>query len=154
MKLMLIIGLAARSMRAVKFGVVGASGVGVNTAVFWLLTSRLHVHYLFASVIAAEIALCSNYILNNNWTFADRRSHFISLSGLGRYHAVSLGGILINLGVLQVLAGPLRIYPVVANLAGIAVAMAWNFSLSLYWTWRPLPSVVSALGLNDGQDAA
>lgn len=129
-------GLPRLARRFGKFGVVGLSGVGVNMAVFWLLFTRLHLHYLPSAALAIETAMCTNYLLNNNWTFADRRRHVFSVSGLARYHAVSFGGMLINLATLQVLAGWLGVAPMLANLAGIAVATGWNFSLNLFWTWR------------------
>ena len=129
-----------------KFGLVGASGVAVNMSVFWALTSLLRAHYLLAGPIAIEVALCSNYLLNNNWTFADRRSGFVSGRGLARYHVVSLGGMLINLGVLQLLVSAGGLSPLLANLCGIGLATAWNFTWNLRWTWRlrGVPAVVGA----------
>ncbi len=80
--------------------------------------------------------MCSNYLLNNNWTFADRRTSRLSLTGLARYHIVSYGGMVVNLAALQLLAGFLAVSPLLANLAGIAAASAWNFYLHLRWTWH------------------
>jgi dolichol-phosphate mannosyltransferase len=127
-----------------KFGIVGASGVVVNTAVLWLLTHRLGVYYLVASPVAIEIAMCCNYLLNNNWTFLDRRAGFVSWSGLVRYHAVSLGGMLINVGILHALVTWTDSPVVFANLIGIGVATIWNFILSVGWTFRPAAVVRAA----------
>jgi dolichol-phosphate mannosyltransferase len=127
-----------------KFGIVGATGVAANTAVLWLLTHGLALHYLVASPIAIEIALCSNYLLNNNWTFLDRRAGFVNRNGLARYHAVSLGGMAINIAILHALVTWLGLPVIVANLAGIGIATLWNFSLSVSWTWRPAPLVRAA----------
>ncbi len=129
-------GTAILIRRFLKFCIVGASGIAVNTSVFWLLISRFQLHYLLASPVAAEVAICSNYLLNNNWTFVDRRTRFVSLPGLAQYHAVSLGGIAVNLIVLHILAGSMGVHPMIANLAGIALATGWNFALNLLWTWR------------------
>jgi dolichol-phosphate mannosyltransferase len=122
--------------RFAKFGLVGITGAAANMGLFWLLSSVLHLHYLFAGAIAIEIALCSNYILNSSWTFADRRSRLVHLPEVLRYHTVSFGGMLINLAVLHLLAGLAGIRPAVANAAGIVLAAGWNFSLHLSWTWR------------------
>lgn len=127
----------AFAQRVGRYGLVGASGVGVNMGVFWLLNTQLHAHYLVAGPIAIQVALLSNYLLNNNWTFADRRHGLLSPSSFLRYQVVSLGGLAINLLVLHVLAGSVAVPAVVANLAGIGVATAWNFVLSLGWTWAP-----------------
>ena len=120
----------------VKFGIVGSSGALINMGVFWVLTSPLHVYYLIAAACAIELALCSNYLLNHNWTFADRSAGMADKKQFAQYHAVSLGGMLINLITLQVLAGFMGLPPLVANLCGIAAGMAWNFSMNVQWTWR------------------
>jgi len=123
-------------IRVTKFGMVGVSGVTLNLLIFSLLTSVLHMHYLIAGFLGIELALCSNYLLNNAWTFADRGTRRPSWVGLGRYHIVATGGTLINLGVLHVLAGQLGLPPLIAFAVAIPSATVWNFALSLGWTWR------------------
>jgi dolichol-phosphate mannosyltransferase len=131
--------------RFAKFALVGGTGVGVNMGVFWLLTSVLRVHYLVAGPIAIETAICSNFLLNNSWTFADRQSRRVEFTTFGRYQLVTLGGMLINLGVLQLLTGVLRQPPMLGNLVGIMAGTSWNFALSSLWAWavpgRRLPRV-------------
>lgn len=129
-----------------KFGLVGASGVIVNLGIFTVLTVSFSLHYLVAGAIGIETALCTNYLLNNNWTFADRRTGFATMAGLARHHAVSVGGVLINVAVLHTLVGTFGVLPVLANLAGIVTATGWNFCLSLGWTWRR-PSATPARAL-------
>lgn len=138
--------------RLSKFSAIGLSGVWINMAVFSILVTQLHFHYLLASAAAVETALTSNYLLNNNWTFADRRAGFLSLAGLARYHTVALGGMLINLAVLQALVGGLGVQAMLANLAGIGVGTGWNFALNMLWTWRrPLqPAAVEAQSRREG----
>src|SRR5690349_7526946 len=94
--------------RFAKFALVGGTGVGVNMGLFWLLTSVLGMHYLVAGPIAIETAICSNFLLNNCWTFADRQAQRLEFRTFGRYQLVTLGGMLINVGVLQLLTGVLR----------------------------------------------
>jgi dolichol-phosphate mannosyltransferase len=129
-----VLPVPALARRFGKFGIIGTTGVGVNTIIFWVLTSRFGVPPLLASATAIEVALCSNYILNSSWTFADRRSQFAA--GLAQYHVVSFGGMLINLAVLHALVSLSGVEPLIANLAGIAAAVGWNFSVNLRWTWR------------------
>ena len=122
--------------RMIKFGTVGVSGTCIDEGIFLLLTTAFGVFYLLASAVSAEVAICSNYLLNNNWTFADRRTGFISASGLGRYHLVSFGGIGIKLAIAWLLVSHLAINPKLANLGGISLAMIWNYILNICWTWR------------------
>ena len=57
--------------RVLKFGVVGVSGVGVNTFFLWFFTEIAEIHYLVSSPLAVELAVISNFLLNNAWTFRD-----------------------------------------------------------------------------------
>jgi len=134
-------------IRIMRFGMVGASGACLNLILFSLLTLVFHVHYLIAGAVAIELPLCSNYLLNNAWTFADRSSGRATWRGLARYHAVAAGGTLINLGILHLSAGRLGMAPVAGNAVGMATAAAWNFALSIGWTWRRPRIGASAVGL-------
>lgn len=122
--------------RLAKYGVVGLSGIGVITGLFWVLHTRLDLHYLLAGAVASEVAICTNYLLNNNWTFRDRRTRFMTWAGLARYHAVSVTGTAINLALLAALAGALAVEPQVANFAGVIASITWSFCFNFLWTWR------------------
>jgi dolichol-phosphate mannosyltransferase len=125
------------SPRFARFGLVGATGTVLNLSLFWCLTASLPVQPLIAATLSFELALCSNFLLNHNWTFRDRRSGQSSLlTGMARYQIVSIGGLLINLLVLHTLSTELGVVPLLANAIGIGLATFWNFWLSLLWTWR------------------
>ena len=49
----------------IKFCVVGASGVLVNPGIYILLSKTLKVPLEFASPVAIEISIMSNFMLNN-----------------------------------------------------------------------------------------
>jgi putative flippase GtrA len=119
-----------------KFALVGASGSAFNVALFWLLTEQLQLHYLVASALSFELAMFSNYLLNNNWTFADRKPGVFSLRGLLSYQVVALGSLGVTLVVVHVLVDVGGFYPAAANLIGIVCASAWNFCFNCLWTWR------------------
>jgi putative flippase GtrA len=127
-------GLSVR--RLGQYGIVGVSGLALVTLLFWLLHDQAGLHYLAAGIVANEAAVCSNYLLNNNWTFSDRRARFICLAGLARYHAVSFSGILLHAGALLVIAGLLSVRPLIANLIAVALAAAWSLLWNMLWTWR------------------
>jgi putative flippase GtrA len=134
----------------VRFAAVGASGVGVNLAALWLLAGVLHLHEVAASALAVEISILSNFALNDAFTFRDRvlRAGTGRLERLARYNLVSLVGLGVQLGTfvaLRTLAvrafalpalGPWRY---AAQLAGIALALGWNFAGNLHFTWRRAP---------------
>src|SRR5262245_36870495 len=53
------------------FALVGGVGTVINTALLFLLTTYAGFHYLFAAMLATEVAIISNFIGNNLFTFND-----------------------------------------------------------------------------------
>jgi dolichol-phosphate mannosyltransferase len=47
-----------------------------------------------------------------------------------------MGGLLVNVVVLFFLSDIAGVYYLVANLAGILVAFAWNYGVNRHYTWR------------------
>jgi len=133
-----LMGNAYNPVRFLRFALVGASGVMVNTVLLWLLTDIAGLYYLLSAAIATEAAIISNFIWNDIYTFADRRSKGTAsfIGRLLRFNLVSLGGLAINLAVLWFFTSIVGVYYLMANLIGIAVAMLWNFLVNLRWTWR------------------
>lgn len=118
--------------RFVKFGLVGGSGVVVNTAALFALTEWARVGLSIASPIAVEFAIINNFYWNNVWTF---RARGIDAGRLVKFNLVSLVGMAITTGVLLFLVGNFGIHYLIANLFGIGVAMVWNFLVNFFWTW-------------------
>jgi len=124
--------------RFTKFCLVGLSGVGVNMGLLWLLTEFGGLDYRLASPISIEMAIISNFTLNDYFTFPDRRTRGEKsfLMRLAKFNLVSLAGLGINLAVLWLLTETLGIYYLLSNLCGIALATVWNYLVNSLWTWR------------------
>jgi len=128
--------------RFIKFCLVGSSGVLVNMGLLWLFTEHVGLFYLVSAAIAIETSIINNFILNDIWTFRDRRAPGMAarLVRLLKFNLVSAVGIGINVGVLWTCTEVLGIYYLLSNLCGIAAAMLWNFIINLSWTWRRIAS--------------
>lgn len=124
--------------RFLKFCLVGASGVIVNEGLLWILKQFAGLPLTVSSGISIEISIISNFVLNNFFTFPDRRAPGtrLFLRRLGKFNAVSLVGLGINIGVLLLLTNIFNLYYLLSNLAGIAIAMLWNYLVNLGWTWK------------------
>ncbi len=120
-----------------KFLLVGASGVLVNMAVFWLMFYPLGVPYMLAGVAAGLISTFTNFILNNAFTWADRRVGGLSVfvRRLGRYYVATWLGYLVYLALLWLFAR-LGFAPMLANLLAVGVAGMMNFVVHNLWTWK------------------
>jgi len=118
--------------RAARFCLVGGTGIVINTAVLYLLSRGLGLPLPVSSAIAVELAIISNYMLNDRFTFAARRPSFRRLA---KFNATSLGGLGINVVTVWLLTRH-GVYFLAANLVGIAVAVVVNYTFSVAWVWR------------------
>jgi dolichol-phosphate mannosyltransferase len=127
------------SGQLLKFGLVGCSGIFVNMFFLWFFTERIHFHYMISSPIAVELSIVWNFLLNNAWTFRDSTNPATFLTKMLKFHLTAFGGFAINYIVLVGLTELVGLYYLLSNLAGIAVAFAWNYAVNVSWTWRHAP---------------
>ena len=120
--------------RFTKFCVVGLSGVLVNEGLLYLFTDFLGIFFLLSSLVAIEISILTNFSLNEIWTFRDMRGGREVYTRMYMYNLVALGGLVINLFILYVLATSGMHY-LLANLFGIAGGVIWNYLINYRWTW-------------------
>ena len=128
----MVLRTRAKAGRAIRFGVVGCSGAAINTAVLYVLARGLGLPLPVSSALAVEVAVISNYLLNDRWTFATRRP---SLRRFAKFNVASLAGLSLNVMTVW-LAARHGINLLAANFVGIAAAFAANYAFSVAWVWR------------------
>jgi dolichol-phosphate mannosyltransferase len=124
--------------RFVKFCAVGLSGVVVNLGIFWIWTTYTGLPRIVCSAIAIEISIITNFLLNDYFTFSDRRSgkSLSIFSRLGKYNLISSPGGILNLIVFPILNSVLGVYYLLAQLIGIIASILWNYLMNNFWTWK------------------
>jgi len=125
-----------RSRVFVKFCIVGASGVLVNMGLYAGLTRLLGIPMEFASPVAIELSILSNFVLNHLWTFKWRQTTSFWPSKLLHFHLVSSVAAVVNYGVLLGLVKVFGAWDIAANLAGIAAGTVINYGMNSLWTWK------------------
>src|SRR5689334_15014078 len=135
--------LFRRFARPLRFGVVGASGIVVNSAILWVLVRELHLALTLGSLIATETATLSNFVLNDRWTFRGA-SERPPLGRLLRFNGVALGGMAITAAALTALTSYSQLHLLAANLLAVAAATAWNYVVNSRWTWSSRQSAVGS----------
>lgn len=121
--------------RFARFCAVGASGVVVNMGALALLVSGLGWKPVLAAPLATEAAIINNFLLNDRWTFRDRRAGTGRLRRAFRYNTITLGGLVISVAVLAVVLEALHLHYLVANLFAVGAGVAWNYSMNSWLTW-------------------
>jgi dolichol-phosphate mannosyltransferase len=122
--------------RLLSFGLVGGSGVAVHFAVLSLLYLGAGERFTLAQAAAAFAAMTSNFFLNNQLTYRDRRLHGVGLlRGLASFYVVCSLGALANIGIASY-AFAQRTEWAASAAAGIVVGTLWNYLATARLTWR------------------
>jgi dolichol-phosphate mannosyltransferase len=120
-----------------KFLLVGASGVIVNMIVFGILIGPPRVYYVLAGAVAGAVSTFTNFVLNNAFTWADRREAVWSvfLQRLGKYYVATWVGYVVYLALLWAITH-MGVAPMVSNLIAIGLGGMLNYVMHNVWTWR------------------
>ncbi len=120
-------------LRFIKFNTVGLVGVFVNEGILVLLSSQ-GIYYVYASAVAIEVSIISNFILNDFWTFHDRRHGHI-VTRLMKFNGLMIIGLVVNLTILYAGTTYVGIFYAISNLVGIGAAFLVRYELSVRYAW-------------------
>jgi len=135
-----ILNLMSRTgelVRFLKFIGVGISGTFVNLGVLRLVTAYTAWNEKVQLIPGIEVSIITNFILNDYFTFADRRTgkKLSFFRRLFKYNVVALAGAVINWGVAALLVY-LGLNIFLADFIGIIIAFLWNYFFSSIWAWK------------------
>jgi dolichol-phosphate mannosyltransferase len=123
------------SVRFLAFALVGATGLLVH---LWVLRQALVLGLAFdwSQMVAAYVAMTSNFVLNNQLTYRDRRlKGLAALRGLLTFYLVCSVGTLANVGVANWIYGT-RPSWWLAGTAGAMMGLVFNYAASSVLTWQ------------------
>lgn len=121
--------------KILKFGIVGACGLGVNLAVLYVLTSFFLVDPRIAGAVSIEASTLSNFALHDTWTFRNEKVMEKSLiRRLAKFH-LAVGASLVATYVTYLallLAVP---SPLTAMVIAVLVGTLVRYLLSIKYVW-------------------
>src|SRR4051794_31074641 len=93
-----------RSARLARFGLVGASGLVVNTVALAVLTELGHLYYGLAAILATQASTAWNFALTERWVFRDRGAPGV-LRRAALFFATNNTAMLVRIPLLLLLTG-------------------------------------------------
>lgn len=139
--------LTRRAKTIIKFSLVGLVGTVVDFTFYNLFINFLNTPPATSKAMSTEIAIINNFVLNNMWTFRNRKTKNSLLKKMGIFNLVSLGGLAIGVLIIKLLH---TIYgDGFVNILGLKLAyynlyffvtippvMVWNFTINHLYTWK------------------
>jgi dolichol-phosphate mannosyltransferase len=120
--------------RALLFFAVGATGVAVNLVALKLLL-MLKLGFVAAQFLSSVTAMTTNYLINNEVTYSDRRLRGLALiGGYGRFCALCAVGLAANLAVADLAQRAFGVWWL-SGLAGILMGAVWNYMSTSLAVW-------------------
>jgi dolichol-phosphate mannosyltransferase len=124
-----------------RFAGVGAIGFGVNLAIMAVLLG-LDVHYLAASVLATQVAIVSNFVMQERFVFRHRRHRTVKW----RRFAMSAGynniDTLARIPLLILAVSGLGMGPLLAQALTLALSFFARFYFTSKVVYRQIPTPV------------
>jgi dolichol-phosphate mannosyltransferase len=124
------------SLRFLMFAMVGGTGLFVHLGTLYIALKLFEMPFAEAQAAGAFIAMTSNFILNNFFTYRDQRlKGFAILGGLLAFYLVCSVGLFANVGVAFSVYDQEPIWWL-AGAAGALMGVVWNYAMSGLFVWR------------------
>jgi dolichol-phosphate mannosyltransferase len=124
------------SLRFLMFAMVGGTGLFVHLGTLYVALKLFEVPFAEAQAAGAFVAMTSNFILNNFFTYRDQRlKGFAILGGLLAFYLVCSVGLFANVGVAFSVYDQEPIWWL-AGAAGALMGVVWNYAMSGLFVWR------------------
>jgi dolichol-phosphate mannosyltransferase len=124
--------------RFIRFCLVGLSGVGLTLTSMWLFTSVLGLFYVASAVITSFLAITSNFIWNDLWTFRDRRRRGLR-NLVARWAGFAMARsllFLLGLALLPLFVQVAGLHYLPATVMIIGIQTVFSYGVSILWIWR------------------
>jgi len=123
-------------VRFALFAFIGCIGLVVQLAVLWLALELTTLGFAAAQSIAVVVAIASNFLLNNFFTYRDQRLNGWRLwRGLATFYVICSIGAVANVDVAAYVFHQRPVWWL-AGVAGALIGSVWNYAVSAIFTWR------------------
>jgi putative flippase GtrA len=136
--------LGAFTARVGRFGLVGATGLIVNTAILAALAELAGMNYLLAAVIATQGSTVWNFCLTELWVFGDRHHARSGGRRVAMFFAVNNVALALRAPLLVALTAGIGIHYAVSNVLSLLAVFVARFTVADVWIWGKAKDLASA----------
>jgi putative flippase GtrA len=141
--------LSAFTMRVGRFGLVGLTGLLVNTGIMVALAELAGVSYVVAAIVATQGSTLWNFVLTELWVFGDRQHRRSGPRRMGMFFAVNNVALALRTPVLIGLTAGLGIHYAASNVISLVLVFVARFALADVWIWGKAKGAVDDLAVHN-----
>ncbi len=128
------LGLLAR-LRFARFGIVGLSGLVVNTLLLAFLTDVVGLFYVVSAVIATQGSTLWNFCFTEAWVFSGRDNRRSRGGRMGLFFLMNNAALALRGPLLVLLTSGLGIHYAVSNIISLLALTLVRFAVADTWIW-------------------
>ena len=128
------LSLLAR-LRFARFGVVGLTGLVVNTLLLAFLTDFVGLFYVVSAVIATQGSTLWNFCFTELWVFSDRQHRRGWVSRMGLFFLMNNAALALRGPLLILLTSGVGVHYVISNVISLVTLTLVRFALADTWIW-------------------
>ena len=141
------VALRSRTHHALRFGLIGLTGLAVNQLALAALTELLALHYLLAAVIATQFSSSWNFVGTERWAFGGRRPLSSLAVRYASFMALNNATLLARIPMLWLFTDVSGIHYLWSNAITLGLMFFVRFAVADGWIWS------SGTEPGDGGDA-
>ena len=123
-------------LRFLMFAAVGTTGVVVHAVALLVFHKQLELAFISSQALATVVAMTSNFLINNIFTYRDQRLHGVGLlRGLLSFYLACSIGALLNVQFASLLYESQGAW-LFAGICGALVGAVWNYAMTKTFTWN------------------
>jgi dolichol-phosphate mannosyltransferase len=128
------LGLLAR-LRFARFGIVGLSGLVVNTLLLAFLTDVAGIFYVVSAVIATQGSTLWNFCFTELWVFSGREHRRSRRARLGLFFLMNNAALALRGPLLVLLTSGFGIHYALSNVISLLALTLVRFAVADTWIW-------------------
>ena len=106
--------------------IVGALATIVEWSGFWIFFDMLQIQYLLATALAFVFSTFANWLLGRILVFRGKQDQSL-LKELLSIYLTSIGGLLLNLGIMYVMVDFCSIQEMIAKITATVLVFSYNY---------------------------
>ena len=106
--------------------IVGALATIVERSGFWIFFDMLQIQYLLATALAFVFSTFANWLLGRILVFRGKQNQSL-LKELLSIYLTSIGGLLLNLGIMYVMVDFCSIQEMIAKITATVLVFSYNY---------------------------